>query len=336
MTWPFRSKADRLDDEAAAWLARMRGPDRERHRGAFEAWRHSSPAHARAYDEASEIFEASSVLRQGDVAKRRELPSAARRGWRVGYALAAAVVLVALISAVFLSGARTLVTPRPDGWSAQYATAAGETRQIELPDGSHMTLWGGSAADVAFNDAERRITLRSGHGRFAVAHEQRPFRVAAGPAEVVAHGTLFDVSLSGGRARVELIEGSVEVSYSAPHPGNSGRRVRRLQPGQQFVVGDPLQSQRAPASAPQARPASAMLQFDGTPLADAVAEANRHGGSMIRLADPSIGTLRVTGAFRAGDADGLATALAAAFRLRIERLSDGTLVLHSDAQTPAR
>ncbi|HEX5185026.1 MAG TPA: FecR domain-containing protein [Allosphingosinicella sp.] len=335
MTWPFRSRADRLDDEAAEWLARMRGPDRERHRDAFEAWRRTSPAHAEAYDEASAIFEASSVLRQGELAKGRELPRAAGRGWRVGYALAAAVVLVALLSAVFLSGAHTFAPGRSDRWSAQYATSAGETRQIELPDGSHMTLWGGSAANVAFDDAERRITLTSGHGRFAVAHEERPFRVAAGRAEVVAHGTLFDVSLSGGRARVELIEGSVDVSYPAPRPGNSERRVRRLQPGQQIVVGEVPQPQAALGSAAQVRAAPAMLQFDETPLADAVAESNRRGGPTIRLADPSIGALRVTGAFRAGDANGLAEALAAAFHLRIERLPYGTLVLHSEARPPA-
>ena len=78
-----------------------------------------------------------------------------------------------------------------------------------------------------------------------------------------------------------------------------------------------------------------MLLFDDTKLADAVAEANRNGGGQIRLADPSIGALRITGAFRAGDTDALAQSLEAAFNLLLERRPDGVLILRAKP-TPRR
>ena len=60
-----------------------------------------------------------------------------------------------------------------------------------------------------------------------------------------------------------------------------------------------------------------MLQFDGTPLPHAVGLANRYSERHIVLAG-DLDALRVTGAFRAGDTNGLARALAAAFGLSLE------------------
>ena len=70
-----------------------------------------------------------------------------------------------------------------------------------------------------------------------------------------------------------------------------------------------------------------MLQFDDTPLGQAVEQAGRHGRPHVRLADPVIADLRVTGAFRAGDTMGFAESVAAAFDLALERGPDGSLWL---------
>jgi transmembrane sensor len=69
-----------------------------------------------------------------------------------------------------------------------------------------------------------------------------------------------------------------------------------------------------------------MLQFDGAPLADAVLLANRYSERRILLS-PGLGSLRVTGAFRAGDTAGLARALAQAFHLSLNGTADGSLLL---------
>jgi transmembrane sensor len=70
-----------------------------------------------------------------------------------------------------------------------------------------------------------------------------------------------------------------------------------------------------------------MLEFRNTPLRDAIAEANRYSSRQITISDPSIGELRVTGTFRAGDTAGLARSLAAAFVLRSDFEPRGSIVL---------
>ena len=314
----------------------MRGPERERHRGAFERWYRSSPAHAEAFDEATAGFEEAGILRQGELGRARSLPERKTRTVPLRYAFGA-VAAAAVLALIFLVSAY-LPSPVPGEETVQRYATAGETREVHLPDRSRMMLAEETIAVAAFTRGERRIVLERGRGRFSVAHESRPFRVAAGETEVLAHGTVFEVSLAAGRTRVALIEGSVDVSYPAGEPQEARRLVRRLRPGQQIVVGTLPQSvvarsqqRRAPRVASAvAEPTATMLQFDNTPLARAVAEANRHSRSPIRLADPSIGELRISGAFRAGDGAGLAESLAAAFDLRLERSPDGALVLYAN------
>ena len=338
MVWPFRSARDRLDDEAARWVIRMRGPERERHRAAFERWYNSSPAHAEAFDEATAGFEEAGVLRQGELGRARHLPEPQRKAVPLRYAFGAVAAAAAVALIFLMSAYAPSPVPIADN-TVTYATA-GTAREIELSDGSRMVLAPETIAIASFNSSERRMTLERGRGRFTVAHETRPFRVAAGEAEVLALGTVFEVSVAAGQTRVALIEGSVDVSYPA-EPAETGRQVRRLQPGEEIVVGSPPRTEVEPppqhrtARAPTRRedPAPRMLQFDNTPLTQAVAEANRHSRTRITLADTSIGELRITGAFRAGDTGAFAESLAEAFSLHLERRSDGTLVLHAAPQS---
>src|SRR6185295_20128926 len=79
-----------------------------------------------------------------------------------------------------------------------------------------------------------------------------------------------------------------------------------------------------------------MLQFDGAPIAEAVAQANRYSGRHI-LIEGNLETLRVTGAFRAGNTAALAKALAAAFHLSLRRTAGNDLILsHREAGAPAK
>lgn len=312
------------------WLSRMHGGDRERHRPAFERWRRK-PGRAQAYDEAVTSLGEGRILEDSPLARSRGLPEQRHRPVPMRYALGGAVV-VALIALLFLASAYAPPNLRHRQDLASYAAGERGTRLVHLGDGSKMLLGRGSSADVALTDSERRVTLRSGTARFSVAHERRPFRVAAGEAIVLAHGTIFDVRMALGMTTVALIEGSVDVSYPAASGGSDrGTRITRLKPGQQVVVGTPhLAGRSAPSMDRNPAPAApTMLQFDDAKLAEVVAEANRHSRARIRLADPSIGTLRITGAFRAGDADAFAESLAAAVGLRLERRPGGTLILHA-------
>ena len=70
-----------------------------------------------------------------------------------------------------------------------------------------------------------------------------------------------------------------------------------------------------------------MLTFNETPLAEAIAEANRYSKVQVRLASADLSQLSVSGAYRAGDIDALAKSLAAAFDLQVQTAPDGALIL---------
>jgi transmembrane sensor len=80
---------------------------------------------------------------------------------------------------------------------------------------------------------------------------------------------------------------------------------------------------------------SGRLDFENTPLAAAVDEANRYGRHKIILSDPRLGALQVSGVFRAADTAGLAQSLAGVFGLQVSTDPNGDYVLspiHSRSQ----
>ncbi|HEX8223738.1 MAG TPA: FecR domain-containing protein [Allosphingosinicella sp.] len=341
MRWPFVSRRERLRREAADWVARLNGPQGDRDRADFERWYASSPDQARAYDRLAGLFSAAGKLSRAD----RASPSVAAsrppsRARPLRYVFGAALACATLLAFVLLS-ARTISPPAEAGEQfAAFSVDDIESRRLVLADGSQVLLSAGSRLEVSIGASERRLRLLRGEGRFAVAHEGRPFIVEANGAEVVARGTLFVVRVAADRTTVSLIEGRVDVSY----PGGGGepnrRRVTRLEAGERLMVAAAAVAEAAPAAG--ARPptgartsAPAMLQFDDLPLAEAVEQVSRYGRPPVRLGDPGLGALRVTGAFRAGDTSGFAESVAAAFGLEVDRDRDGSLRLRQRTQAAA-
>jgi transmembrane sensor len=189
----------------------------------------------------------------------------------------------------------------------------------------------GSRVEIAFSAAERRLFLREGRARFSVAHEARPFIVQAGQDQVVATGTVFDVSVLDNRLSVVLLEGSVEIRQSR---GPAPPAVRRLMAGHRLVLEERGEAATAPIARGDTSWANRMLEFDDLPLGQAVEMANRYSVTQIRVEEDAVRRLRVTGAYRAGDAAGLARGLAAAFDLRLSTDPDGNPRLSREA--PAR
>ena len=56
--------SDRIEREASDWFARLRGPDGEDQRDAFEQWRDADPRHAEAYVEYEKLWSAMGAVRR--------------------------------------------------------------------------------------------------------------------------------------------------------------------------------------------------------------------------------------------------------------------------------
>jgi transmembrane sensor len=316
----FRTRG-RIRREAADWLARLGGGADEASHAAFRRWYEADRRHADAYDRMAVLWSAAGRIHAPPegIVTEEQAPRSARR---FGFALAACVAGgIALIS-VLLLGSRWLADSASEPLQS-FATAVGEIREVVLPDGSRLVLDSSSRVEAQFTPSRRLLTLRDGRARFVVAHESRPFVVRAASNEVIATGTVFDVSLLQDRLSVLLIQGSVEVRRGSGGVGS----IHRLAAGQKLVIADgaPALSQRATRG--ETLWPTRMLEFDETPLQEAVALVNRYSRVQLRISDGRTGTLRVSGAYRAGDVEGFARSLAAAFSLRLDTLPNGDLLL---------
>lgn len=318
MTSEDYSRAGRseLREEAARWFSVMRGPDANTSHAEFDAWLARDGAHRVAYNQIAETFSLGKRLKsdatdepshRADPAARDQVPKSRP-----------VLITTLLVAAAMILGVSLLLANRHDrddpliasrGTSSfeapsQLATQVGEIRTFTLADGSSVTLDTDSLLLVAFTKNERSLRLVRGRGRFSVAHEPRPFVVAAGRARITARGTLFDVALpEGNRVMVRLLRGAVDVGIPATAiNGPVERPVRRLFPGDTLaldherIVPGGNGTIQLDGNWP-----NSVRDFDRVRLADLLSEANRYATTPMAIAAPELGELRLSGTFRLKD-----------------------------------
>lgn len=315
-----------LEDEAIAWLARMRGPDGPAFKGRFERWRTQSPEHRRAYEWATRHFEGASILKQSDrhgEARTRRRPI---RKW-----LVAGAALAAAASIMFITMGNRLVVGGADIFSGTsvsrppLVTRRGEIRTFRLADGSSVTLDTNSRLVVAMDASARRLRLESGKARISVAKDARPFIVTAGAGQITANQATFDLGYDDRLVRLTLIEGRADVRpavqsavYTVP--------VKPVFAGQCFVyrVSDfvAVPQARQSAGVDERQWPTGWFEYRSVPLGVLVSEANRYAARPIVLDGPEIGSLQVSGRFRLTDTGGFADKIAQVFDLQVSREPD--------------
>jgi transmembrane sensor len=309
-----------LRREAASWLARLQsGRDPEIGRKLGE-WRDADPRHAEAFDRVSRSYELAGLLRQSSAARPEiRQPAVREPRWRPAVAAAAAVAVLVPVGLLLSRGGGL---PVAGTGRLTLMTEVGEIERFELADGSRVTLDTASRVEVSIGGPHRSAHLRYGRARFEIAAARQPFLVETpGATASVGHGSI-DVEHIGAEGRVEVLAGVAEVRAS----GAPEASAVALRAGEAMAVDAGGAGRKSAAADAQTDWTRGMLQFEATPLAEAVATANRYSKRHIVLS-AELGALRVTGAFRAGDTAGLARALAAAFGLSIQQRAGGDLLL---------
>ncbi len=319
-----------LRREAAGWLARLqseREPDIE---ARFRRWRDSDPRNARAFERVSRSYEQAGLLRTSlDVGSRRPAAAIRKPGWRARPALAAAAAIVLLVP-VGLLLVRSGSLERVSANQLTLITNVGEIRQVKLADGSILTLDTSTRLDLRIGPSGRSARLDYGRIRLRIAPASQPFVVETSSSAISASGGVIDVEQIGARGRMLVLAGSADVR------GSSREEAPKvtLEAGEGATL-DPSGPEREVAATLPSDWTRGMLQFDAAPLPDAVALANRYSQRKIIL-EGDFSSLRVTGAFRAGDTAGLARALAEAFALSLKDRPDGSFELSPGASFAPR
>ncbi|WP_326544097.1 FecR family protein [Pseudorhodoferax sp.] len=201
----------------------------------------------------------------------------------------------------------------------QFATHAGQRQILSLSDGSTVTLDTATRLQVSRHLRSRRVVLETGRALFEVAPSAwRPFTVDAGAAQVRVLGTAFDVRRWRDDVAVTVLHGHVAVHGAGPDGA-------QLQAGQRAEVQG---GRLGPVRSVDAQAATAWREgrfvFQRTPLAEVLREIERYRGHPVRLLQPELAGLEVSGVYRTANADALLDLLPALLPVRVQRAADGS------------
>jgi transmembrane sensor len=292
-----------INAEAAEWFVHLKDNDlNARDRRIFLAWLKESPTNiaellrtlkmyrsiklanldpSSFHENASNVVELSTFEDAVDEVETAEANHQTGRSyWKVAATIAifaASVLLTAIVKVAWFDNT--------------IATGASEWRHLKLDDGSIVRIGPRSRLHVDLGDKQRTIELARGEAYFQVAKDPaRPFVVEADSTVVRAIGTEFSVSRLNDRVSVIVADGTVSVM----HGGRSTFSRPELQPislrkGEQLEVSE---GRRAPVHKVNVQRELAWtegkLLFEGSTVAEAVAQFNRRNRVQIVINDPTI------------------------------------------------
>jgi len=317
---------DELERQAWTWLRRLGSGDvTSWDADAFKRWLHTSPAHQTAFSAAKREWAlirpaAREVLHGNPEASRQHAralqgPSVGRRAFLGAAVSAAAVTGIA----VFHPPAG--LWPAPSTWGADFRTATGEQRSIQVASTVSVTLnTDTSIRRETTGNTTVGIRLLTGEAAVDVAASPTPFVVVAGAGRSQASAGRFEVRRLTSGVCVTCVDGTVSVEHPA------GRHVLRA--GDQTVYDDASVGRvKRVAVADVSAWRKGMLVFRQTPLNDVIEEINRYRRGRVVLMNASLAQQPVSGSFDITLLDVAVVQLQRTFDLSARSLPGGLVVL---------
>lgn len=341
-----------VDATASGWVARRDAGLTEEETAELETWQHADPRNAQALARYELMWSALGRPRRTGASNVlvKELRALKRRDRQRRAGIFGGIVVVAA-----MAGLAWWPQPTPPSGdrftdSAQVAILLPERRT--LPDGSVIEFPPGTEFAVDFSDRIRRVALQRGEAHFDVAKDaERPFLVQAAGVDVRAVGTAFAVHLQQTTIEVLVTEGRVEVrSEISAEPANetldnssgNGDTIQIPPPdrlpraaaipvdsGNRVVMDLTIPTSARPLPPVVKVPASEIaerlawraprVEFSGAPLTEVVALLNRCNEVQLVVDDPTLGSVALSGVFRAADTDAFVRMLEAGFGVKGER-----------------
>lgn len=180
-------------------------------------------------------------------------------------------------------------------------TAEGERTQVNLPDGSQVTVNSGSELKYpeTFSEEDREVWI-SGEAYFDIKKDEgRPFRVNSDGFTVQVLGTKFNINERGDKKAVSLESGEVQVTLK-----DSGDRIR-LDPKEELVwniaTGEVVKRNFDVSKTTAWK--DNILLLDNLTLREALGPINQFYGTEFVIADSLTANKKISGAFEDQDLD---------------------------------
>ncbi len=303
--------SEQLNDQAAAWVARMDAADWSAVEEAELAqWLAQDKRCPGALLHAQALWLSVAPVSAGVLlaAEKRLMP---RRAFVLG---GGGLIAASLAGMLFWNRA-----------SSVFRTGVGEIRQVPLADGSSTAINTASEIEITLSKGRRDVRLTKGEAWFKVAKDPtRPFIVEAGDIRVRAVGTAFSVRRREEGADILVTEGVVEA-----WAGESRRPLLRLTAGQRAYIGNDSEV-RLDADTPSIVDRTlawrqGSIDLDGDTLASAVNEFNRYNRRKLVLVDTSLASRQFDGTFRTDDPEAFAQAVGTLFSVPIDLSDEGDI-----------
>jgi transmembrane sensor len=301
---------------ASLWFVQLTsGEVTDADRLAWQAWRQQDPANEYAWQQVEKVtrkFSVPGISPAVGLATLERPNSPARRR-----ALQQLAVIFAVGGA---SWAGYRHTPW-QAWSADFETAVGEQRKINLQDGSQLTLNTNSAVDIFFTQQERRVSLRKGEILIETAQEKtdlyRPFIAATQHGNAIALGTRFTLRTDNTSSRVSLYDGAVDIHIAS----SSSKATHRLHAGEaiDFTAGE--FSLLTVLLSSQPHWLNGILVADDMPLNNFIEEVARYRHGVLS-GDASLDNMRISGAFPIDNTDRILDSLTTTLPVKVQRFTD--------------
>jgi transmembrane sensor len=219
----------------------------------------------------------------------------------------------------------------------RYVADADAPREVELSDGSRVSLDRGAAIEVAFDTAARCIVLLRGNALFDVRHDPaRPLSVRAGAVALHDIGTVFSVRRDDAGANVTVLSGRVQLRPPLPRwfarwrpsPGlladlHGGERAQVNAQGEVASVDTHADIAEATAWLPD------QATLRDLPLAEVARRFNAYTLTPLAIEDTALAARRVSGVFHLRDSEAFVAYLASLPGVHIEHEPDRIRVLAS-------
>jgi len=319
-------QADEIELQASLWLAREDRGLTSLEADALEAWLSIDTAHRVCYLRLKAHWARATRLAEPFAPRQvMRVPSRAWRPATVWRAIAATLLVAVIGTGIWQYGSRASQAAET---TTVYATKLGESRKVQLADGTVLELNTNTRLEQKTSATARTIILRQGEAYFDVAKDpKRPFVVIAGNRKISDIGTRFSVRNERDEVMVLIAQGRVRVDTSdvrserGPVEAGAGSIV--------VAKADSTLVTRTTSKdiADRLSWREGMLAFDQVTLASAALEFNRYNKKHIIVVGPAR-SLRIGGRFRPNNVDVFTSLIKEGFSLKIE--DTGTEIIVSD------
>lgn len=280
----------KIVETAATWYVQFQSePPTERQRLAWQRWLDSDPAHRQAWDQMEQMQRQLGALPR-DISRRALSAGQQRRQ---------VLKLLALFAATGYLGWSVRDQLSPTALWADYRTAVGGHRSVELVDGTRLELNTDTTVDIHFDPQQRLIQLRQGEILVSTGKrgDQRPLYVQTREGRVQALGTVFSVRQLSTATRVGVLEDQVQL-----WPGDAPGQAQRLKAGESAEFDRRHVSAHQPYGVSQTAWVNGQLIVLDATLREVTDELDRYRPGTLRC-DASAAALKVSGTFKVNDSD---------------------------------